>query len=513
MTSGKWYFETTDYELRNSAYSIVGLKNITSGDIIFYVADGDKKINGTSSSYGASVAASDVVGVALNLDDEELSFYKNGVSQGVIDISAYHSQGDVWFSRLGKTGTLAPWGNRFNFGQDSTFSGVRPAGGNQDDNGIGDFAYAPPSGYLALCTANLPTPTIVDGSTAFNTVLYDGNNNTGSQSVTGVGFQPDFLWLKERTTLNEHYFVDVVRGDNSGVMRTVFSSSNKVEEDTNNGSSTAYGIISSLDSDGFTVDSGITNSGGTNYVGRTYVAWNWKAGGTAVSNTDGTITSQVSANTDAGFSIVSYTGTSSAGTIGHGLSSAPEMIIVKNRDVDRNWGVYHAYNTSAPETDYLNLNLTAATDDSTLPWNDTAPTSSVFSVGTSVFSNRPSEDFIAYCFHSVEGFSKAGSYTGNGSTDGTFVYTGFRPAWVMVKRAVGGTSNWDIMDSARSPFNIVDTRLYANLNNAEPTATDYVDFTSNGFKIRNTANSQNASGSTYIYLAFAENPFKYANAR
>jgi len=512
QSTGKWYWEIyVEHRVITNNNTAIGLEEmpasssyLTKGYWDFGGTRNDGSIVASDGTY-PSFATGDVISVAVDFDNGKLWFAHNGswVNSGdpsagtnnPLSTTVGSTYSPAFF--LYYTATIPKF--IANFGQDSTFSGNRVAGGNQDDNGIGDFAYAPPSGYLALCTANLPTPTIVDGSEHFNTVLYNGTGS--SNAVTGVGFQNDLLWIKSRSDpAGTHRLIDSVRGGSLALQ----------SDTTGSEIDNSAQVTSPRDADGFTVDG---NTSAFNQSGDTYVAWNWKAGGTAVSNTAGSITSQVSANTDAGFSIVSYTGTSSAGTIGHGLSSAPEMIIVKNRDVARNWGVYHAYNTSAPETDYLLLNLTDATDDSALPWNDIAPTSSVFSVGTSVFSNRPSEDFIAYCFHSVEGFSKAGSYTGNGSADGPFIFTGFRPAWVMVKRAVGGTSNWDVMDAVRNTYNIVDKRLYANLDDAEPAATDYVDFTSNGFKVRNTATSQNASGSTYIFLAFAENPFKYANAR
>jgi len=231
------------------------------------------------------------------------------------------------------------------------------------------------------------------------------------------------------------------------------------------------------------------------------VAWNWKAGGTAVSNTDGSITSQVSANTDAGFSIISWVGSGAAGSIGHGLNKAPELSITKNRDAVTyaTVRVLNAYD--------LILSLTGAHSAGNANHTTTATTINL--LGS--YNNTLGQNSICWAFHSVDGFSKVGSYTGNGSTDGAFVYTGFRPAWVMIKRTDGAT-NWIIMDSARNPYNIVRNWLYANLSSAEA-PSDRDDLLSNGFKIRQSGSGINASGGTYIYLAFAENPFKYANAR
>ena len=247
----------------------------------------------------------------------------------------------------------------------------------------------------------------------------------------------------------------------------------------------------------------------------THVAWNWKAG-TAFSNDAsatgvGSIDSSGSVSADTGFSIISYTGTGSAGTVAHGLSSAPDMILIKDRDnATYNWVVYHSANTSAPETDYLRLNLANATADYD-HWNDTAPTSSVFSLSSYDWANKNSDAMIAYCFAGVDGFSKFGKYTGNGNTDGPFVYTGFRPAWVMVKRT-DASGHWAIGDTKRLGYNVDNNPVYANLTNVEGT-DDWIDFVSNGFKIRASTGDFNTNNGTYIYMAFAEQPFKYANAR
>jgi hypothetical protein len=254
------------------------------------------------------------------------------------------------------------------------------------------------------------------------------------------------------------------------------------------------------------------DSDNINTNNETYVAWNWKAGGAASSNTDGSITSSVSANTDAGFSIVSYTGTGSAATIGHGLSSAPELIIVKNRDEDDAWQVYCASNTAAPETDYLVLNDNAATADNVDRWNDTAPSASVFTIGDGVEVNTNTEDYIAYCFHSVEGYSKVGSYSGNNDADGSYIYLGFKPAFFMIKRTDAGTSSWLIYDNKRDSYNESDTFLRANTNDQDDSGVP-IDIVSNGIKIRSNNSSINGSSASVIYLAFAESPFKYSNAR
>jgi len=333
--------------------------------------------------------------------------------------------------------------------------------------------------------------TINKGSDYFNTLIYTGDG-TDDRSITGLGFQPDFCWFKDRTGANSHNLFDSVRGVNLPLI-----------SNATNAELTGFDLFNSFDSDGFTISGATADN--TNYNGSQFVSWSWKAGGTGVSNTNGSITSTVSANTTSGFSIVSYTGNSTGGaTIGHGLGATPQMIIVKNRDRSSAgaWQVYHISNGA---TKTMELNDTTGAYSSSTRWNNTAPTSSVFTVGSSLEVNGSGEDIIAYCFAEKKGFSKFGSYTGNGSTDGTFVYTGFKPAWVMVKRTDVANS-WRMLDATRDTYNVAKESLYAN-QSASETTLDTLDFTSNGFKIRSTSNNINASGGTYIYMAFAENPF------
>ena len=326
----------------------------------------------------------------------------------------------------------------------------------------------------------------------FNTKTYTGTGATGNSQT--VGFQPDLLWFKNRSTALNHMWFDSVRG----VTKYFYGNLNEAE-----GTTTA--ALESIDSNGFTVGANNNVNQNTNNI----VAWNWLAGGSASSNTDGSITSSVSANTTAGFSIVSYTGNGSNATVGHGLGSTPAMIIYKKRSATGSWIVYHHKNTSAPETDYITLNSTNATQDAATAWNDTAPTSSVFSVGTA--GSASSATYIAYCFAEKKGYSKFGSYVGNGNSNGPFVYTGFKPAFLITKRTDSSTSgDWNIVDSVRNPSNVVGKYLYTNSNNAEGTASIY-DILSNGFKIRESGAGTNASGSTYIYMAFAEAPIVGSN--
>jgi len=329
----------------------------------------------------------------------------------------------------------------------------------------------------------------------FNPVLYTGNG-ANNHAITGVGFLADFVWTKSRSSSDSHTLQNSV----AGVAQNMSSNGTQAEG--------ANARLSSFDTDGFT----LTNNTGANGGSKTFVAWNWKAGGSASSNTNGTITSSVSANAAAGFSIVSWTGTGANATVGHGLASAPELIIAKNRDRAVDWVVQETAVYGA--TRYLRLNTTNASSITSIIWNNTNPTSSVFSIGTYEYINANTEDIIAYCFHSVESYSKVGSYTGNGSTDGTFVHCGFRPAYVMVKRTDASGNGWAIKDDARFPSNVMNGYLFAESSGAEGTASSLdMDFTSNGFKWRGTSSDGNASGGTYIFLAFAENPFKFSNAR
>ena len=337
----------------------------------------------------------------------------------------------------------------------------------------------------------------------FRTKLFIGNQT--ARSITfdeSSNMQPDLVWIKPRDNGSwSNNITDSVRGAGKGI----FSDLNNTEYDYGTGTN---GSVRTFDTNGFSIGTATqVNNNSSNIV-----AWTWKAGGAGSANTDGSINSTVSVNTTAGFSIVSYTGNGSAGaTIGHGLGATPAVIIQKIRSSSGNWIVYHHKNTSAPETDFLKLNTTAATADEVTIFNDTAPTNSVFSVGTESTINGNNNTCVAYCFAEKKGYSKFGSYTGNGNSDGTFVYTGFKPAFLITKRTNSASSgDWNIVDSARNPSNVVGKYLHTNLSNAEGTASIY-DILSNGFKIRESGAGTNASGSTYIYLAFAENPIVGSN--
>jgi len=392
-----------------------------------------------------------------------------------------------------------------NCGQDSTFSGRKTAGNYADGNGIGDFLYSVPSGFLALCTANLPEPTIgpnIDDTAVaglpeeqFNILLYEGNS-TNNRDITGVGFDPDFGIFKNRDEAYGWIVVDRNRGDGW----SLGFDTGPQESGT--------GKFDSFITDGYRIDShpGLNRSSIVNY--------SWKAGGTASSNTDGDITSTVSANTDAGISVITYTGNASYGqTVGHDLGVAPQVVICKNLSNTRNW---RSYFETLGATKYINLDESGAAG-TYGSWNNTAPTSSVFSTTDASAADRATnysgDNFVAYCFAEVEGFSSFGSYTGNGSADGPFIYTGFRPAFLVIKQS-NGNNSWNTSDGTRTPYNGGnDSWLNLNLSNAESNSQDLYDYLSNGFKLRSNSGGVNGSSSTYIYMAFAENPFKYANAR
>lgn len=485
MTSSKWYWEVTPTGNSGSAGYFVAVSDANfpmstrtwqGANFWGYYQTGSKYTNGGSASYGASFTTNDVIGVALDMDAGTVTFYKNGVSQGV----AYSSlTGKSMQATVGDGTSTSIQYFSCNFGQ-------RP------------FAYTAPSGYKALCTQNLPTPTI--GATTatqagkyFNTVLYTGTGS--SLSVTGVGFQPDWVWVKSRSAATDHGLYDAVRG-----VQKQLESNTTTAETTETTGITAFG------SDGFTTGA----LAQLNTSSATYVAWNWKANGSGSTNTAGSITSTVSANTTSGFSVVTYTGNGSAGaTIGHGLGVAPRMIIIKSRSDVSGWAVYQA---DVGNTKYLRLDGADGANTASTLWNNTSPTSSVFSVGTDGWVNTSARTYVAYCFAPIAGYSAFGTYTGNGSVDGPFVYTGFRPAYVLIKG--NNTSNWFVMDSTRSTYNVVMNKLYPNESGVERTSTAELDLLSNGFKMRvDDATYENQNGTAYIYMAFAESPFKYSLAR
>jgi len=527
MSSGKWYFECSISSVGTNQQQSFGLakQNVTCPPLFnanvfasvwgFTGANSYHYIYNNGSTTGAtlvSVAVGDILKCAYDADSGKLWLGKNTDwfnINGGINASANPATGTNPTMTLSETEPLVPYGhlyvnygtwNVFNFGQEGSFAGNKTAQGNSDQNGYGDFYYAPPTGFLALCTQNLATelsPTIDDGSEYFNTVLYSGNG--ASNSVTGVGFQPDWTWIKRRDSGAGHNLLDSSRG-----------STKRLRSNTTDAEVTNINRLASFDSDGFTIGNEASDY---NAVGGNYVAWNWKVNaGSTSSNTDGSITSTVQANTTAGFSIILYTGNSTNSTIGHGLGITPSFFMTKSRTQGiYGWVTYHQ-SLGATKGVFLNTNGGEVTD-STL-WNNTEPTSSVISLGYNAGTNNNAQNYAMYAFAEIEGYSKFGSYTGNGSTDGTFIYTGFRPAFVIFKRTDIGT-NWVMIDTARDTFNDCDASLYADLSNAEENPAgdvNGVDYLSNGFKFRDGKSFWNASGGTYIYMAFAENPFVTSGA-
>ena len=321
----------------------------------------------------------------------------------------------------------------------------------------------------------------------FNTVLWTGNGNAGT-NITGVGFQPNWVWIKRRSAVEFNVWNDSVRG----VPKNLYSNSTQVQDSGN--------LMSAIISDGFTVQT--DNS--VNANGSTYVAWNWLAGTTSGIATNGATTitpAAYSFNQTSGISIVNYDGNDTAGAkVAHGLGTTPDMMIVKAMNSTAHWAIYHK---AMGNTHYMQFDTNAQLDDAGV-WNDTSPDSVNFTVGQSDKTNLVT--YIAYCFAGVQGYSKFGSYVGNGDSDGPFVYTGFKPAFIIFKRSIGGTGNWQLLDNKRLGFNNENRTLYPNSNIAEEQEDD-LDIVSNGFKLRNTGTDGNGNGSTYIYMAFAENPF------
>lgn len=468
-TSGKWYCEV----LMNTApaATMIGVCAVSTaafsprfyvvaGSVGYYI-DGQKYIAGTNSAYGSAYAGGDLIGIALDMDARTVTFYKNGVSQGVIS-GSLTSTGDYYFvcSDGSSSGSI---NQSWNFGQQP-------------------FVYTPPTGYKALNTQNLPDATIKKGAQYFDATLYTGTGATQT-IVNGSGMPPNLLWIKNRSNTGSHHLFDTVRG----VPLAIFSDSTNAEESRPN-------CLTSFNSNGFTV--GSSSDGNTNLSSSAYVAWQWKEGATQ------------------GFDIVVYTGNGANRTIAHSLGVAPSLIIVKRRDSTGNWPVYHASNAAA---NTLYLNSAASRAAAATVWNSTAPTSTVFSVGTSADVNANSGTYVAYLFAEVSGFSKFGSYAGNGNANGPFVYCGFRPRFLLIKNASDGTArDWEILDTARDTFNVSNSGIASNTTAAENTgnssSSPYIDILSNGFKLRGIGARDN-SGQTYVFAAFAENPFKYSLAR
>jgi hypothetical protein len=503
ISSGKWYYEYTHGTVNagtNPAADLGWTKYTSlvnsyanggggsSDTYLLQGSNGNKNNGGTSTSYGSSFTTGDTVMCAFDLDNGKMYWGKNGTWFASGDPAAGTNAAytglsgtffPLWYWGLG-AGTSGVLISNINFGQRA-------------------FAYTAPSGFKALVTTNLPTPTIGATSTTqagkyFNAVPYTATENVAS-SITGVGFQPDFVWVKTRADAASHALTDAVRG----VEKALFTNTTGAEV-------TSSTYLTSFNSDGF------TQGGAGNFARNSLVAWNWNAGGSNATNTSGTINSTVRANTTSGFSIVTYTGTGANATVGHGLGVAPSWVICKRRSGTGGWPVFvKALNNNAQ---YITLNNTDATNTDAGVWNSTAPTSTTFSLGTDTFANGSGATYVAYCFAPVAGYSAFGSWTGNGNADGPFIYLGFRPRYLLIKKS-SDVDTWAIQDSSRNTYNVVNLYLSAESSAAEQAGSGgaYFDFLSNGFKIRTTSNQVNTNGGTYIYACFAESPFKYSLAR
>ena len=491
FNSGKWYWEVHVEAIGTNNMWIGVTKNQANRTVDAYLNTwtynklGQKTDNSaTGSTYGATYTSGDIIGVAVDADAGSITFYKNGVSQGIAFTGLNMSGGVYTIAGSDNSATMV-----FNFGQ-------RP------------FTYAAPSGYKALCTTNLPAPAIGQTSSNqadnhFATITYTGNG--GTQTISTLDFQPDLVWIKNRTGANSHILVDSIRGVGKGISSEAATGEYSIPTD-----------FQSFNSNGFTVGYGGTNI--TNASANNYVAWCWRAATTTVVNTTGTITTNVRANQTSRFSIVRYTGNNgSSQTIGHGLNAIPDMIIVKNLDsTNANWVVYHK--SLGSSSNLLLLNTTGTVLNIANYWGSNLPTNSVFGVGDGGGwdNNTNTHRHIAYCWAEVPGYSAFGSYTGNGSSDGPFVYLGFRPRWIMVKQSAGtsaASGSWQIFDTARDLYNPSDYRLQANSSGIEGTGAPSWDVLSNGFKLRSSNTNWNETSGTYVYAAFAETPARLSTAR
>jgi hypothetical protein len=481
-TSGKYYFEVTivsnNGSGNNQQMGIADASNTYNFvlDCFYSGALIRKGVDGAITTGYGTASNGMVIGIAVDAT--------NG--------KAYLATNNTWIDSSSPTGGTGGYSMTAGIQYFGFFQGYN-SGVSAYNFGQRPFTYTPPTGFVRLNTFNLPNSTILKGNKYMDATTYTG---TGvSNVIVNAGqFKPDFVWGKSRSLANSHILSNSVAGVNKFLI-----SNSTAAEGTN---AQAY---ASFNSNGFTLgtDTSLNSSGATN------VAWQWQAGqGTTSSNTSGSITSTVSVNATAGFSIVTWTGTGANATVGHGLGVAPAMVIVKRRSGAEAWGVYHR---SLGATQAINLELTVAAYTYSIAWNNTAPTSNVFSLGTWAAVNSSGGTFVAYCWAEIAGFSKFGSYTGNSNADGAFVYTGFRPRYVMIKNS-GLANNWCIYDTARNTYNVTNSFLVAQGANAEQTGLE-IDILSNGFKARTTNDNVNSSSYSYIYMAFAEVPTKFSNAR
>jgi len=467
VSSGKWYIEATHFgasvgNTEGNTYSFIGfikpstlvsagLSHISYTSSVIGIGDSGWAYNFASgSSVTTGFGSGDIASVSIDFTTGSYNIRKNNTS--------------IASGTMAFTGELIP----AIFSYESTYRW-------QPNFGQRPFAYTAPTGFKALCTTNFPTPTIKKPSSYFDALAYTGTG--ASNSISSLGFSPDLVWIKNRGGATSHAIYDTTRGTQS-----------QLSSDTTGDQATSSSGLTAFGSNGFT----ISTSTLVNTTGTQYVAWAWDEAPIA------------------GMDIVDYTGNGANRTIAHTLGVAPKMLIVKARTTagaDQGWPVWH---TSIANTTYLQLNSTSATATGADYWNSTSPTSSVFSVGTNAAVNTGADTYIAYLFAEVDGFSKIGSYTGNALADGTFIYCGFLPSFILIKSSTTADA-WLIYDNKRNTFNVASTNLVPNTNAADATISG-IDFVSNGFKLRTITTTPNAA-QTYIFAAFAESPFKYARAR
>ena len=513
--SGKWYWEARYQEsgtgtITTKYFGVSQLQSTNAyltAPYVYYdrttIANGNSSENishGQDWYNGVGVPA--ILGCAVNVDNNTVSFYHNNTLQGTITLPTLTSLQEYFFTWANTSGgSSSSLNDTFNFGADSTFQGQVSRGNNTDANGIGDFKYAPPSGHLALCSANLPpnVPSIIRPQRHFETLIYDGDGSS-SRDVTGLEFRPDMIWIKNRSQASTHSLQDSIIG---------FGDDKTLRPDTSNALDTngnLYGYINHTLPNGFNVNGGSEHASSrvnSSSSGAKHVAWCWKGGGTAVSNTDGSITTQVSANPTAGFSIVKWTGNQTSGaTIGHGLGATPQAGFFKRYDGTGNW-IFPFFDNQVAGKLNNNDGFINSYYNTFFP---SQPNSTTVTIGSNDDINRNTSTYAAYIFTSVEGYCKIGTYTGvGGSGNGNFVHTGFRPAFLIVTNAAAEFTL--LVDSKRGAYNPIDERLFPGSNMAESDEI-VVDFLSNGFKARNEggANIISGDGSTYLYIAYAEQP-------
>jgi len=513
VTGHKWYFEgkvtgsgnnwigiIEENGYTNSANTNSSIAGSAGFNTYLYGYNGSIYYGANSTATGATITTDDIIGVLVDLESatNTIQFYKNGAAQG----SAFNLTGTgINYTPMSDRGSSTGNGFWFNFGQEGTF-GTGSGGGNSDVNGYGDFYYDDGAAAKALCTGNLPIADAVDPAQTddnypqelFSPILYSGNDTTNN--ITGLGFQPDLMLFKIRNTASSGMWVDTNRGRTKA-----FYSINADAEQT-------IANITAIGTDGFSLDGTSDFKANFNGSGNTYVTWAWRAnGGTTSTNSTGTVNATQQVDPSGGFSISSYAGTGSSMTVGHGLSAEPKLTIIKDRDASVNWIVYTKLIDGT--LDYLFLNTSAAAGDSGF----TGPNSTIWNFdGESSYSNTSGRNYIMYNFTNIEGYLKVGTYAGNGNTDGAFVYTGFRPSFVMTKMT-DGSAEWTIFDNKRDTYNLSEHILQVDIHDAERTDLDEIDILSNGFKCRYNGGRTNQSSKNYIFLAFAKNPFKYATAR